>query len=85
MVLRLRSLLTGLILTIHLVSALKFDLFAQPPKSKTERCIRNFVNSNTLVMVTATLDKNTGSGQTVNIQVCPIKWNNPQGMQECIY
>lgn len=53
----------------HLVAALKFDLIAQPPQSKNERCIRNFVKRDTLVVVTAILDGIKGDGQIVNMHV----------------
>jgi p24 family protein delta-1 len=59
-----------LLLSFHLGTALKFDLIAQPPHSKNERCIRNFVNRDTLVVVTAILDGSKGDGQIVNMHVC---------------
>lgn len=50
--------------------ALKFDLIAQRGHSATnERCIRNFVNRDTLVVVTATVSGNKGDGQMVNMHV----------------
>ena len=53
--------------------ALKFDLVAQPGHSaKNERCIRNFVNRDTLVVVTATVSGSRGDGQMVNMHVCPM-------------
>lgn len=62
------SLLIALLFT-HLVVALKFDLVAQPPQTKNERCIRNFVNRDTLVVVTAILDGSKGDGQIVNMHI----------------
>jgi hypothetical protein len=59
-----------LLFSFHLAVALKFDLIAQPPHSKNERCIRNFVNRDTLVVVTAILDGSRGDGQVVNMHVC---------------
>ena len=56
-------------ISLHLAAALKFDLIAQPPNSKNERCIRNFVNRDTLVVVTAILDGSRGDGQVVNMHV----------------
>jgi p24 family protein delta-1 len=56
-------------ISLHLTTALKFDLAAQPPASKNERCIRNFVNRDTLVVVTAILDGRKGDGQVVNMHV----------------
>ena len=58
-----------MLLSLHLVAALKFDLIAQPPHSKNERCIRNFVNRDTLVVVTTILDGSRGDGQIVNMHV----------------
>ncbi len=50
--------------------ALKFDLQAHPGHSaKHERCIRNFVAKDTLVVVTATVTGQKGDGQTVNMHV----------------
>ena len=56
-----------------LASALKFDLLAQPGhSSKNERCIRNFVNKDTLVVVTATVGGSKGDGMVVNMHVCCV-------------
>jgi hypothetical protein len=54
-----------------LVSALKFDLHAVQPHdaAKHERCIRNFVAKEQLVVVTAILDGYRGDGQTVNMHI----------------
>jgi p24 family protein delta-1 len=50
--------------------ALKFELLAQPGHSaKNERCIRNFVNQDTLVVVTAIVSGNRGDGMMVNMHV----------------
>ena len=50
--------------------ALKFDLIAQAGHSaKNERCIRNFVGKDTLVVVTAIVSGNRGDGQMVNMHV----------------
>ena len=50
--------------------ALKFDLQAFPGHSaKHERCIRNFVAKDTLVVVTATVSGQKGDGQVVNMHV----------------
>lgn len=56
-------------LSLHLATALKFDLIAQAPHHMTERCIRNFVNKDTLVVVTAILDGTKGDGQVVDMHV----------------
>lgn len=62
----------GLVLLIASVNALKFDLVARPQRDgKKERCIRNFVAKDTLVVVTAIVSGSKGDGQTVNIHVRP--------------
>jgi hypothetical protein len=59
---------------IPLIPALKLDIVAHPgheAKSK-ERCIRNFVAKDQLVVVTAIIDGHRGDGQMVNMHVgCP--------------
>jgi hypothetical protein len=51
-------------------NALKFDLTAYPQGDKNgERCIRNFVGKDTLVVVTAIVSGSKGDGQQVNINV----------------
>lgn len=69
------QLLTLLLLaaTLPLASALKFDIQAHPPShTKTgERCIRNFVAKDVLVVVTATVSGQRGDGQMVNMHVRP--------------
>lgn len=51
--------------------ALKFDLQAQRGHSaKSERCIRNFVAKDTLVVVTAIVSGQRGDGMQVNMHVC---------------
>jgi len=56
---------------IPLVSALKFDLQAHPghESASKERCIRNFVAKDQLVVVTATVSGSRGDGQTLNMHV----------------
>ncbi|KAI9681575.1 MAG: vesicle coat component [Trizodia sp. TS-e1964] len=51
--------------------ALKFDLEAHPANQhrRTERCIRNFVGKDTLVVVTSIVDGHQGDGQNVFIQI----------------
>ena len=54
--------------------ALKFDLQAHTGHSnKYERCIRNFVAKDTLVLVTAIVDGQKGDGQMVNMHVRVLK------------
>lgn len=56
-------------------SALKFDLLAHPGgHSNKERCIRNFVGRDTLVLVTAIVGGQKGDGQLVNMQVRSMSW-----------
>lgn len=63
---RLRSsLLCSLFLLATLATALKFDIEAGKP----QRCIRNFVAKDTLVVVTATVGGSRGDGMMVNMQV----------------
>ncbi|KAI0108258.1 emp24/gp25L/p24 family/GOLD-domain-containing protein [Daldinia grandis] len=60
----------GLVLLIASVNALKFDLVARGLNDKkTERCIRNFVAKDTLVVVTATVGGSKGDGMIVNMHI----------------
>lgn len=62
--------LCGVLFLISCAQALKFDLDAhRQGDKKAQRCIRNFVASNTLVVVTATVDGYKGDGMMVNMQV----------------
>ena len=59
-----------LLLLVPFSSALKFDLQAHPGhNTKNERCIRNFVSKDTLVVVTAIISGQRGDGQMVNMHV----------------
>ena len=59
-----------LLIVLPFSQALKFDLVAHSGHStKNERCIRNFVNRDTLVVVTATISGGRGDGQIVNMHV----------------
>jgi hypothetical protein len=60
---------TLLLAGLSVANALKFDLVAQPANSLKQKCIRNYVGAETLVVVTATLSGSKGDGQTVNIDV----------------
>ena len=72
----MRAVLTLLLLSINLVSALKFDLVAS--SGKNERCIRNFVAKDQLVVVTAIVSGQKGDGQVVNMHVCIlVDWKYP--------
>lgn len=58
------AILVLLCLLLQFSFALKFDLEAHSGYSgKNERCIRNFVNKDTLVVVTATIGGNKGEGK----------------------
>lgn len=61
-----------LLVVIPLASALKFDIHAvqQSEAAKHERCIRNFVARDQLVVVTAIVSGNRGDGQIMNMHVC---------------
>lgn len=59
----------SLLVLVGVAHALKFDMAAQPESSKRERCIRNFVSENELVVVTATVDGYRGDGMMLNIHV----------------
>jgi len=65
----LRTLCSALVL-LTCAEALKFDIEAKHQGDKKgQRCIRNFVASNTLVVVTATVDGHKGDGMVVNMHV----------------
>ncbi|KAL4882082.1 WD40-repeat-containing domain protein [Aspergillus karnatakaensis] len=53
------------LLCVQFSSALKFDIFA----GKGERCIRNFVLQDQLVVVTAIVSGDRGDGQMVNMHI----------------
>lgn len=69
----LRSYLLFLVI-LPLISALKFDIHSHAghESAKYQRCIRNFVAKDQLVVVTAIIDGRRGDGQTLNMHV----WNN---------
>jgi len=73
--------LSSLFLVLPLSWALKFDLAAHTGHSnKYERCIRNFVAKDTLVLVTAIVDGQKGDGQMVNMHVSlPLKTDTGVG------
>lgn len=58
-------------IVLPLSSGLKFDIQAHPShNAKSQRCIRNFVPKDTLVLVTAIVGGEKGDGQMVNMHVC---------------
>jgi hypothetical protein len=62
--------LCSLLLFLACANALKFDVEAFSKGDKRgERCIRNFVARDTLVVVTATVDGSKGDGMVVNMHV----------------
>lgn len=62
--------LCALLFFIAVAESLKFDLQAyHHHEKKSERCIRNFVSKDTLVVVTATIGGTKGDGMTVNMHV----------------
>ncbi|KAJ4371224.1 vesicle coat component [Neocucurbitaria cava] len=69
---RLSRLLSCLLLAVlPLVAALKFDLHpvSAHDAAKYERCVRNFVAKDQLVVVTAILDGYRGDGQRVDMHI----------------
>jgi hypothetical protein len=60
-----------LLVAVPLVSALKLDVVAHPgSESKArERCVRNFVAKDQLVVVTAIVDGQRNDGQMLNMHV----------------
>lgn len=66
--------LCSLVLFFACAQALKFDLQAvsQSHDSKKERCIRNFVAKDTLVVVTATVSGTKGDGMRLNMHVSAL-------------
>ncbi|KXS94538.1 hypothetical protein AC578_7495, partial [Pseudocercospora eumusae] len=56
---------------LPLISALKFDIQAHPGHESAlkERCIRNFVARDQLVVVTATVSGSKGDGQILNMHI----------------
>ena len=69
-VIRLLSYVLFLI-SIPLVAALKFDIQAHMghESAKQERCVRNFVAKDQLVVVTTITDGTKGDGQILNMHV----------------
>lgn len=65
-----RFLLVLLCFILPLSDALRFDLTANTHSGKHERCVRNFVNKDQLVVVTAIVSGTKGDGQVVNMHVC---------------
>lgn len=70
----------GLVLFAACASALKFELQAQSGHGyydKQQRCIRNFVSKDTLVVVTAIVSGTKGDGMIVNMNASPRPHASP--------
>ncbi|KAK3360186.1 emp24/gp25L/p24 family/GOLD-domain-containing protein [Lasiosphaeria hispida] len=66
----------SLLLLAVCAHALKFDLEALPTHNKhSQRCIRNFVGKDTLVVVTAIVDGFKGDGMQVNMHITDAAGN----------
>jgi p24 family protein delta-1 len=65
-----------LLAALPISSALKFDIhaYSNHESAKYERCIRNFVAKDQLVVVTAIVSGHRGDGQTLNMHVCGISF-----------
>jgi hypothetical protein len=65
-----------LLALLPLSFALKFDIQAHPgaESASKERCIRNFVAKDQLVVVTATISGHRGDGQVLNLHVSALEW-----------
>lgn len=75
-----------LLVVVPFSQALKFDLVAHSGHStKNERCVRNFVNKDTLVVVTATISGSRGDGQIVNMHVSGFNAPRPKIPGTCVY
>lgn len=59
----------ALLFFVAVAESLKFDLQAFSAGSNKERCIRNFVSRDTLVVVTATIGGSKGDGMMVNMHI----------------
>lgn len=79
----MRSILALLLLVAQIASALKFDLPALSGHGKNERCVRNFVSKDQLVVVTAIVSGQKGDGQMVNMHVShmSVPWS-PLALQD---
>ena len=64
-----------LLALLPLSFALKFDIQAHPgaESASKERCIRNFVAKDQLVVVTATISGHRGDGQVLNLHVSGLE------------
>jgi hypothetical protein len=67
----LRIIAVLLAVVVSFTQALKFDIPAHPgaEAARYERCIRNFVSKDQLVVVTTIISGNRGDGQTLNMHI----------------
>ncbi|PKS07594.1 hypothetical protein jhhlp_006200 [Lomentospora prolificans] len=65
----------SLLLLATFGNALKFELEARKANDVRERCIRNFVGRDTLIVVTAIISGNKGDGQQVNMHIRDLLGN----------
>lgn len=70
-IMELLAKLISFVLFTSLATGLKFDLLAHPghESASKERCIRNFVAKDQLVVVTATVSGSRGDGMILNMHV----------------
>ena len=61
--------LSLLIVFLKYISAIKFNLPAQPSEYVNQLCLRYFVEPNELIIVTASVNGHKGDGQRVNMEV----------------
>ncbi|KEZ38627.1 hypothetical protein SAPIO_CDS10628 [Scedosporium apiospermum] len=66
----------SLLLLATFGNALKFELEARRANDVRERCIRNFVGRDTLIVVTAIVSGNKGDGQQVNMHIRDLLGND---------
>lgn len=66
--------LCSLLFLVNIAAALKFELRAHSghESHSKERCIRNFVNKDTLVVVKSIVGGFKGDGMIINIAVCAL-------------
>lgn len=74
-----------LLALLPLSFALKFDIQAHPgaESASKERCIRNFVAKDQLVVVTATISGHRGDGQVLNLHVSGLELGTRRVGRKC--
>lgn len=71
----LRSLWFFLFTGLLGAQALRFELYAKDPGQTKPKCIGNFINADTLVVVDATVSGKRGDGQRVDIEIIDSNGN----------